>query len=150
MDIPCRNITHPGTAIEEPPLSVSGTYIFLSILVTGREIQVGKLGLYKFEPGYYLYVGSAFGPGGLNARIARHLKPNKTLRWHFDYLRRYTNPVEIWYSTVQEKLECRWSRILSTSGEIFIPCKNIGASDCRCTSHLFYCNRKPDVSCLEK
>ena len=29
----------------------------------GRRIQLA------IEPGYYLYVGSAFGPGGLRARV---------------------------------------------------------------------------------
>ncbi|HYA22015.1 MAG TPA: DUF123 domain-containing protein [Thermoproteota archaeon] len=39
-----------------------------------------------FHPGLYLYVGSARGPGGLRARVARHLRRDKVRKWHIDYL----------------------------------------------------------------
>jgi len=49
-------------------------------------VCVGSLGTFVFVPGLYLYVGSARGPGGLRARIRRHLRRYKPKRWHIDYL----------------------------------------------------------------
>ena len=37
-------------------------------------------------PGFYLYCGSAKGPGGLAARLARHMRHGKAIRWHVDVL----------------------------------------------------------------
>ena len=38
------------------------------------------------EPGYYVYIGSGWGPGGLASRICRHLgcRPRRRLHWHID------------------------------------------------------------------
>ena len=51
------------------------------------EIVVGRLGVIQAERGYYVYVGSALGSGGLAARVGRHCRREKRLRWHVDYLR---------------------------------------------------------------
>ena len=32
--------------------------------------------------GRYLYCGSAKGPGGLKARLSRHMRHGKSVRWH--------------------------------------------------------------------
>jgi Uri superfamily endonuclease len=37
-------------------------------------------------PGWYVYAGSANGPGGLRSRLSRHLAKNKAMRWHIDQL----------------------------------------------------------------
>jgi len=37
--------------------------------------------------GWYVYVGSALGPGGLAAKVGRHLGGRKMCRWHTAYLR---------------------------------------------------------------
>ena len=50
------------------------------------EILVGRLGALPVEPGFYVYVGSAFGPGGLERRVGRHATTEKKHRWHIDYL----------------------------------------------------------------
>jgi Uri superfamily endonuclease len=36
--------------------------------------------------GAYLYLGSAYGPGGIRARCRRHLTQDKGKRWHVDWL----------------------------------------------------------------
>lgn len=38
-------------------------------------IRVGRLGGLQLQPGFYVYIGSAHGPGGLRARLAHHLGP---------------------------------------------------------------------------
>jgi len=54
-----------------------GTYLLLLRLEEDREIEIGRLGSLFFPRGYYLYVGSAMGPGGLVARLARHSQRGK-------------------------------------------------------------------------
>ncbi|MBT8467436.1 MAG: DUF123 domain-containing protein, partial [Deltaproteobacteria bacterium] len=36
------------------------------------EVEVGRLGTICFDAPFYVYVGSAFGPGGLAARLRAH------------------------------------------------------------------------------
>jgi Uri superfamily endonuclease len=53
-------------------------------------IKVKSGRVFRLKPGIYVYIGSARGPGGLRARIERHLRRNKKKHWHIDYLT--TNP----------------------------------------------------------
>ena len=48
--------------------SSPATYAIIMQLAKSAEITVGKLGTFKFEPGYYTYIGTAFGPGELKTR----------------------------------------------------------------------------------
>ena len=42
---------------------------------------------WNLEPGLYAYVGSAWGPGGLVARVGRHMRGRfKKPKWHVDWL----------------------------------------------------------------
>ncbi|MBN1976046.1 MAG: GIY-YIG nuclease family protein, partial [Anaerolineae bacterium] len=96
------------------------------------------MGCFCFSSGWYAYVGSAQGPGGLAARLARHLRPLKSLHWHIDYLRAQAQPVQAWYTTGTQKRECAWARALSSFPAASIPVPRFGASDCRCPAHLIY------------
>ena len=96
-------------------------------------VQVGKLGRFIFPAGRYVYTGSA--RRGLEARIARHYKKDKPLRWHIDYLT--TRPqAEIFQVDRLDMPECAANR--TVAGDIIAP--GFGASDCRagCGSHLRY------------
>jgi Uri superfamily endonuclease len=55
-----------------------GTYALLLKLDKQERITIGKLGTFDFPAGYYLYVGSALGPGGLRARLARHRRGSES------------------------------------------------------------------------
>src|ERR1017187_2023294 len=60
-----------GTVSLENEIVVSpapGTYVLVLRCSSNRTIRVGCLGSIRLRPGYYLYVGSGFGPGGLRAR----------------------------------------------------------------------------------
>ncbi|MDC7789088.1 GIY-YIG nuclease family protein [Rhodoplanes sp. TEM] len=84
-------------------------------------------------PGRYLYCGSARGPGGLRARIARHLRRRKTLRWHVDRLTTRGTVIAVW--AVPDGDECALAGALAG---LPVPIPGFGASDCRrCPSHLF-------------
>lgn len=119
-----------------------GTYLLLLRLEEDREIEVGRLGKLFFPWGYYLYVGSARGPGGLRARLARHCRREKQPRWHIDYLRYHAHLVEIWTIESDEPLECLWARQLGQLSSAR-PIPRFGSSDCRCPSHLFHLKEKP-------
>lgn len=121
---------------EEFPVN-QGTYALVFKCKKKQEVKVGKLGIFQIVPGYYIYIGSAFGPGGIKARVGRHLKKHKKLKWHVDYLRKYLKVVDVYFSTSEQKLECVWSAKLAEL-EFSIPFIGFGSSDCKCKSHLFY------------
>ena len=120
-----------------------GTYVLVLHLECIEEITVSKLGTFTFPAGYYLYVGSALGPGGLEARLARHRRRDKKLHWHIDYLLECAQLVEVWSAAQTGKLECLWAQaaLELPGGEIPVP--GFGSSDCRCRSHLIYLVGKP-------
>jgi Uri superfamily endonuclease len=91
------------------------------------------------QPGAYIYVGSAFGPGGLRARVSRHLRRNKKIHWHIDYLRQELPVLAVWYAEGDTTLEHTWAKAIGACNLASMPVPGFGASDCRCASHLFYC-----------
>ena len=131
------------TASEQPmglgsnTASSKGTYILIVRLARCCEIMVGKKGTFMFTAGYYAYVGSAFGPGGLRARINHHLRKSASPRWHMDYLRNVAAPVQVWISNDSKKLEHRWATVLARSIRTTAPVPGFGSTDCSCYSHLF-------------
>ncbi len=115
-----------------------GTYALLFHLDTEREIEVGSKGGIRLAPGYYVYVGSAHGPGGLAARLRRHFRREKRPHWHVDYLTRCVTPLRVVYSTREERMECAWvTQLLRTPGAT-VPMRGFGNGDCRngCPAHL--------------
>ena len=122
-----------------------GTYVLILRLPRLTTIGVGRLGCFRFPAGWYAYAGSACGPGGLAARVARHLRSSKPLRWHVDYLRASARPSAIWYAVGPQKRECAWAQALSGLPGAFIPAPRFGASDCHCPAHLVYFAAPPDV-----
>jgi Uri superfamily endonuclease len=119
--------------------SQPGTYVIVLRADDARKLTIGRAGTLTIKPGYYLYVGSAFGPGGLRARVGRHLAGSGICRWHIDYLRAATEAVEAWMLTGDEKMEHHWARMLADAPGVEMPMAGFGASDCRCLTHLFYC-----------
>ena len=116
---------------------VKGSYILLVELATRKDILVGKLGYVSFPKASYAYVGSAM--NGLRARLVRHLREEKKLHWHIDYLLQEAEIKEIILCQAEERVECSLARALA--GEIqSIP--GFGASDCKCRSHLYFAEGK--------
>jgi len=120
-----------------------GTYILILRLTEPRACCIGALGTYDLPAGYYLYVGSALGPGGLAGRVGRHLRRRvgayciRPLRWHIDYLLEIAEVFEVWAEPGTERMECAWARrLLEAGGRVIVP--GFGASDCRCPAHLVY------------
>jgi Uri superfamily endonuclease len=44
-----------------------GTYVLIASVGQMKRLEIGRLGAYDIVPGFYAYVGSAFGAGGLRA-----------------------------------------------------------------------------------
>ncbi len=127
------------------PGSLPGTYILLIYLRRGELLSIGRLGSHRFSRGWYLYVGSAFGPGGVAARCNHHRRVSPRPRWHIDYLRAAAPLRAIWFSHEPERLEHDWADVLGGVWGLSAPVEGFGTSDCGCSSHLFYAASRPNI-----
>jgi Uri superfamily endonuclease len=125
--------------------SQPGTYALILKSRSKAKAQVGRWGQLDLIQGYYIYVGSAFGPGGVRARVSRHCRKTKVKHWHIDYLREFLRPVGAWYSHDTEQLEHHWAQVLSDMGSMS-SVQGFGCSDCECYSHLFLISTEPDFA----
>ncbi len=75
-----------GITLSEDALTAKGkgSYVLLIKILEEQTITIGSLQAVHFPGGYYAYVGSAM--GGFKSRLNRHLKVEKSPRWHIDYL----------------------------------------------------------------
>ena len=87
------------------------------------------------RPGRYVYCGSAYGPGGLRARVHRHLRKKKPVRWHVDRLTAAGDITAV--IGVPGGNECAlFAAVLAVPGSS-TPVPGFGSSDCRrCKAHL--------------
>ena len=139
--------------LRQPLPKFPGTYALFLHLPASRQLRVGALGEQFFLAGDYVYLGSACGPGGLRARLGRHLRGDGSRHWHIDYLRKITEANGYCYliagqevqklsgrcqGSDHEKIECRWSQALAALPGASIPIPGFGASDCYagCRAHL--------------
>ncbi len=134
---------HQFKALETGSGLGKGTYILLLRLKDKKEIQIGRLGLFEFRSGYYTYVGSAFGPGGLAARLKHHCKKASSPHWHIDYFRKEAILMGAWISDQNVRKEHAWAHLLQNLKESEVPAVKFGSSDCKCKSHLFYFKKEP-------
>ena len=124
----------------------SGSYHLLLFVEKLIKIRIGKFGLFTFPAGYYIYTGS--GMNNVEKRVSRHLKNNKILRWHIDYLtsHKLVHIIHVTCLFSVSKDECARNQFISTQAGAQIIVPKFGASDCDrgCASHLFYFSSKPD------
>ncbi|TET29303.1 MAG: GIY-YIG nuclease family protein [Candidatus Heimdallarchaeota archaeon] len=123
-----------------------GTYLLFLFIQRNISLTIGALGSNLFQQGNYIYVGSALGPGGLEKRIARHLKQEKKIFWHIDYLLRNKFVKILAYGEILSdyKIECNViNQIIGIFYEKSLIINNFGSSDCNCKSHLLYLNKIP-------
>jgi len=125
-----------------------GSYALLLFLPRRTTLTVGRLGSMAFKRGYYLYLGSAFGPGGIRARVRRHLKNEKKHYWHIDYLRYRAEVKAVWVMCGNGNMEHHWAGELINHAIACDPIPQFGCSDCTCPSHLFYFKKNPDPQIL--
>jgi len=116
---------------------MNGSYILVIGLDDDKTIQVGKLGKTFFKKGIYVYVGSAL--NGLEQRIQRHLRDNKKIHWHIDYLLQYAKIIKVFYIESKDREECKIACLFVKKLKQI---QNFGCSDCKCKTHLFYGSKK--------
>ncbi|MCT4657262.1 MAG: GIY-YIG nuclease family protein [Cohaesibacter sp.] len=108
---------------------------YLVWLYLARNTRIEKPQKTMLASGWYVYAGSANGPGGLKARLSRHLAASKTKRWHIDNLsckatRRYGWG---WIGAT----ECDLITHLQQRPDFTHPLRGFGSTDCpSCCSHL--------------
>ena len=112
---------------------MKGAYVLLIMVSETVKIQVGALGILCFDAGEYAYVGSAYGPGGIDARVKRHLRNEKRKRWHIDYLLEHGEVVSVLVKEGGNEVESA-ERLMNCP---YIP--GFGSSDSPLPSHLFMC-----------
>ncbi|OIP01719.1 MAG: hypothetical protein AUJ96_17175 [Armatimonadetes bacterium CG2_30_66_41] len=113
-----------------------GTYQLHLCLDQPATIEVGRLGTFDFAAGRYVYTGSAL--GGLEARVNRHLRADKKLRWHIDYLLAHARITRVRRFPSPDRLECALNAHVLGRRGARVPVIGFGSSDCRCSSHLVY------------
>jgi Uri superfamily endonuclease len=112
-----------------------GAYLLMIGVSKDTSIRVGALGRIMFRKGSYVYVGSAM--NSLSARISRHLRKEKKIKWHIDHLlnSRFAKVKEVLEFPSQKRFECVLSRKVRQRAVSSVP--KFGCSDCKCRSHLY-------------
>jgi len=124
-----------------------GSYVLLLRNNGTRRIRVGRLGVLLFSRGFYAYFGSMFGPGGLEARVKRHLGRRKKKHWHIDYILDHMR-VSTVYVLLGKDLESRLSRMAVMR---YCYVKGFGCSDKRGDrSHLIYLKNSREAGEFKK
>ena len=111
-----------------------GTYVLIITLGSDLTTEVGALGTLSFPAGVYLYTGSAL--GGLDQRVSRHIRHEKTVKWHIDRLTVAADSVIAYESYPDYVPECELASMAGDCGMVpFVD--GFGCSDCSCRTHLF-------------
>lgn len=118
---------------------MSGTYAIILRLKESLLLNIGRKE-FDLSPGFYVYVGSALGPGGVDSRLRRHLLTfsvqNTKKHWHIDSLLPHSTVFLPLYAQSPDRLECALVRSFKEMG--FLVIKGFGDSDCKsgCGGHL--------------
>jgi len=122
------------------------TYSLVLLSRSSGLIRIGKLGMLHVQPGFYVYLGSALGPGGVRGRLAHHLQLSSRPHWHIDYLRAHATIEEIWYCLGRRRREHVWAYKLGRLPGAEVPLAGFGATDCRCESHLYFFGKRSSAA----
>ncbi len=114
---------------------VRGAYLLALRLPAEQELDGPARGAKVLAPGWYLYAGSAWGGGGIPARLERHFRREKKPHWHIDRLT--LQAADMSALAVPGGGECDLVAKLLSSRRFKIAVAGFGSSDCRrCESHL--------------
>lgn len=125
-------VLHPAPD-DLPP--APGAYLLVIRLAADLAPDLPRFQGRVLSAGWYLYAGSAYGPGGIQARVARHMRRDKARRWHVDHL---TVPARaVLAAGLPDETECKIASELARLGGFTVPLTGFGSSDCRtCEAHL--------------
>ncbi len=135
---------HGVRALSPCDVSPGTVGAYLLLITLNRSLRISLRGGTKtgaLEPGQYVYAGNAYGPGGLKARVSRHLDKSKKPHWHVDHVTRGAS--EIKALVFADGNECQLVARLLEAGDFEVPIPGFGSSDCRvCPSHFFLCKER--------
>jgi Uri superfamily endonuclease len=126
--------------------SLPGAYVLAVELAAPLPVTLPGKPAAMLRPGRYLYCGSARGPGGIRARLGRHMRNGKAVRWHIDRLTEAGKVLGAW--AFPGGSECELAMALSG---LPVPIPRFGSTDCnRCRSHLLrWPDAKPSMSVID-
>lgn len=128
------SIVHRAT-LSQSETNEPGAYLLICPVPRAVKANIPSLGLTCIPAGNYIYAGSAYGPGGLSARISRHFKSQKKAHWHIDRVTRIHPPSHALAFPYEN--ECELISLLTDKLDATPPFKGFGSSDCRrCYAHL--------------
>jgi Uri superfamily endonuclease len=114
--------------------SLPGAYVLAVEIVKPVKVAIPGQPTKRLGPGRYLYCGSAWGPGGLKARLARHMRRGKAVRWHIDRLTETGVVAGAWIFPGGNECD-----LVAALSKLPVPIEGFGSTDCtRCRSHLFH------------
>lgn len=111
---------------------MKAVYALFVQLEYSQTVEVGALGEIEFEPGLYVYVGSAM--TNVEKRLQRHISDVENKHWHIDYFTSEAETVDYFILPENSEYECVLSELMQELAE---PVAGFGASDCSCSSHLY-------------
>jgi Uri superfamily endonuclease len=124
---------------------MKGSYVIIIRCEKNKTLIIGKLGKIFFKRGFYVYIGSAL--NGLEQRIDRHIRKDKRLHWHIDYLIEFGKIIDIFFLESKLRNECNLVKKFEKNLEKI---DGFGCSDCNCSSHLFYGDINDIISIVKK
>ncbi len=120
---------------------IAGSYLLIMHLPSAMEMSIPRASG-SLMAGWYLYAGSAHGPGGIAARVRRHLRKDKIPRWHVDAL---TGVADVlcalpFPANAHSGLgECEIIARLMETDTFRVSLPGFGSSDCNaCPAHLLF------------
>lgn len=123
-----------------------GTYVVVMRLNKPVVLRIGRLETFWLPDGYLLYVGSAFGAGGVRSRTTRHRSANVPKMWNLDHIKAVARPVEVWWTHSVVKVECRWAMALAELPGYRCPAPGCGSNDCKtCPAHFYHRSDRPSA-----
>lgn len=133
-----------GQTMDERP----GIYALIMHLPVQRRLDVGTLGEHACAPGWYVYVGSAHGPGGLKRCINRHRARHRRQLQHVDRLTAVADIREIWFSHAEASCEHHLLNTLASLSGAEFPIPGFGSQQCtvRCKARLIHFQEHPLVA----
>jgi Uri superfamily endonuclease len=134
----------PSDIIDKIPI-LPGAYGIVVRLQEPVRLEIGKFGRVELSNGLYFYGGSAYGPGGLKARLGRHIRAKKSLHWHIDHVTSRGKFVAL--GMLENGNECDLvAAAIAREGAAF-PVPSFGSSDCQtCISHMVNLKRASDIT----
>ncbi|MHA3962224.1 MAG: GIY-YIG nuclease family protein [Candidatus Thorarchaeota archaeon SMTZ1-45] len=122
---------------------MKGAYVLIIRVKQPVSVQIKSLGNISFDPGEWIYIGSAMGDGStsLENRLERHFRKDKTIYWHIDYLLdSVAELVEAIWTRSSRSIECDLVHLIDSHNDFIAGPNGFGSSDCKrgSSTHIYF------------